>query len=65
MRPGDAILDANGKTICPDPDCHGELTKPYEAGGYIVRRHKHRKSDGTLCDYGRGDGDPLPPRRPR
>ena len=61
MKPGRAITGASGKSICPK--CNGEVTEPYEAGGFVVRRHKHRLKDGTKCSYGLTEGDPIPPKR--
>ncbi len=41
--------------VCPAEDCHGDLAQDTVGQGYV--RHKHRKSDGTLCTYGHGERD--------
>jgi hypothetical protein len=58
MKPGDAILDRQGNSICPK--CKGPVTEPYKAGNYLVRRHMERLDNGEKCPHGEGEGDPIP-----
>ena len=58
MKPNDAVPDAAGVLVCPE--CKKPVSNEYQAGDFIVRRHKERRDDGTLCEHGHGEGDPVP-----